>query len=174
MAHFSSTQYNSISREYDAVNDLPISRILVINVERVIKPHIKGARVLELACGSGFFTQHLLDLGASSIVGVDVSQAMVNAAQTEISKRPDAAKCKFIVADCSAPFDAEGGEFDLVFAAWLLNYSSDEAQMTSMFENISKHLKPGGRLVTVTPAIGEDPMVSSGCRQLCANRMHRS
>jgi SAM-dependent methyltransferase len=160
--HFSSTQYNSISAEYDAVNDLPISRAIVVNIERVLGPHIRGAKVLELACGTGFFTRHLLDQDASSVVAVDISQAMVDIAQGEASKRPgDEGKCRFMVADCTAPFAAgEEGSFDLVFAAWLLNYAADEAQMTAMWKNISKHLKPGGRFVGVAPHPEEDPTVS--------------
>ena len=173
MTHFSSTQYNSITDEYNAVNDIPVSRVLVINVERVVKPHTKGARVLDLACGTGFFTRHLLDWGASSIVGVDVSQGMVDVAKAETSQHPGAAKSRFMVADCSAPFDAGAGEFDLVFAAWLLNYSKDEGQMVAMFENISRHLKPGGRLVTVIPNVGEDPMASDVHDQLCGNSTRR-
>lgn len=161
MTHVSTTQYDSLSASYDAVNDRPISRAVVINIERVLAPHIRGARVLELACGTGFFTRHLLDWGAASVVGVDVSQAMVDVARTKFEAVD---KCRFMVADCAAPFDTrgDGGErFDLVFAAWLLNYAVDEAQMTAMWENISSHLKPGGRLVAVTPHPEEDPIVSA-------------
>ena len=161
MTHVSTTQYNSLSASYGAVNDRPVSRAIVINIERVLAPHIRGARVLELACGTGFFTRHLLDWGAASVVGVDVSQAMVDVARTKFGAVD---KCKFMIADCAAPFDAreDGGEgFDLVFAAWLLNYAADEAQMTAMWENISSHLKPGGRLVAVAPHPEEDPIVST-------------
>ena len=161
MTHVSTTQYNSLSASYDAVNDRPVSRAIVINIERVLAPHIRGARVLELACGTGFFTRHLLDWGAASVVGVDVSQAMVDVARTKFEAVD---KCRFIVTDCAAPFDARGDEgkgFDLVFAAWLLNYAADEAQMTAMWKNISSHLKPGGRLVAVVPHPEEDPIVSA-------------
>lgn len=160
MAHFSSTQYNSISKEYDAVNALPISKAIVINVERLLSPHIKGAKVLELACGTGFFTHHLLNWGATSVVGVDISQGMIGIARADLSTTADASKCEFMVADCSKPFDVGAEQFDLVFAAWLLNYSPDEATMAAVFENISRHLKPGGRLVTVMPHPEEDPIVS--------------
>jgi len=172
MAHFSSTQYNSISSEYDAVNDLPISRAIVINVERVLSPHIKGAKVLEMACGTGFFTRHLLNWGATSIAAVDISQGMIDIAQAEFSKSADASKCEFMVKDCAQPFDVGTGQFDLVFAAWLLNYSADEAVMTAIFENISRHLKPGGRLVTVAPHAEEDPLVSPMCRQIFCAKWH--
>ncbi|KIX92873.1 uncharacterized protein Z520_11349 [Fonsecaea multimorphosa CBS 102226] len=179
MSHFSKTQYNAFSESYDAVNDLPISRAIVINVERLIRPHIRGKRVLELACGTGFFTRHMLDWGAASVVGVDVSQAMVDIATSEMARqRPQhKGKYRFMVADCSAPFSAHahagegtegeeeeeeqegGGEFDLVFAAWLLNYAPDQPTMTAMFRNISTHLKPDGRFISVLPHPEDDPMV---------------
>lgn len=172
MTHFSSTQYNSISSEYDAVNALPISRAIVINVERVLSPHIKGAKVLEMACGTGFFTRHLLDWGATSVVAVDISQGMIDIAQAEFSKSSNASKYQFMVKDCAQPFDVGIGQFDLVFAAWLLNYSADEAVMTAIFENISRHLKPGGRLVTVAPHAEEDPMVSPMPNKASAKNYH--
>src|ERR1700761_138364 len=167
MSHFSKTQYDTFSTAYDNVNDLPISRAIVPNVERLVQPYIRGAHVLELACGTGFFTRHLLDWGASSIVGVDVSQEMINIAQPEMQRNPQyAGKCRFMLADCSAPFTVAGpdggseeGKFDLVFAAWLLNYSPDLATMTETFKNISKHLRPGGRFVSILPHPDKDPMV---------------
>ena len=166
MSQFSKTQYDTFSTAYDGVNDLPISRAIVPNVERLVQPYIKDARVLELACGSGFLTRHLLDWGASSIVGVDVSHEMINLAQAELSRHAQhAGKYRLTVADCSSPFTthdaqnhSEEGTFDLVFAAWLLNYSPDLATMTEMFKNISKHLRPGGRFVTVLPHPDKDAM----------------
>ncbi|KIW97942.1 uncharacterized protein Z519_01526 [Cladophialophora bantiana CBS 173.52] len=168
MSLFSKTQYNSISASYDSVNDLPISRAIVVNVERLIRPHIRGARVLELACGTGFFTRHMLNWGAATVVGVDVSQAMIDIAEVETAKHPEhAGKYRFMVADCSAPFSASdegiegggGGGFDLVFAAWLLNYAQDQATMGAMFRNVADHLNPGGRFISVLPHPEDDPMV---------------
>ncbi|OCT44696.1 methyltransferase type 11 [Cladophialophora carrionii] len=168
MSHFSTTQYDSFSGAYDSVNDLPITRAIVPNVERLVGPHIHGARVLELACGTGFFTRHLLDWGASSIVGVDVSQAMITGAQSELQHQGrHQGKYRFMVADCATPFTVTGedgttsleGQFDLVFAAWLLNYAPDLPTMTEMFKNIARHLAPGGRFVTVLPHPEEDPRV---------------
>ena len=167
MSHFSETQYNALSTSYDNINDLPISRAEIPSVERLILPYIENARVLELACGTGFFTRQMLDWGASSVVGVDVSQAMVDVAEAEMQMRHEyAGKFRFMVADCSVPFliADEGGtggqeaEFDIVFAAWLLNYARDLPTMTQMFKNISKHLKPGGRFITILPHPEKDPM----------------
>jgi toxoflavin synthase len=166
MSYFSKTQYDSFSTAYDGVNDLPISRVIVPNVERLVRPYIKGASVLELACGTGFFTRHMLDWGAARVVGVDISQAMVDGAESELGREGAyAGRYRLLVGDCSAPLtikneqgESEEGKFDLVFAAWLLNYAPDLKTMTETFQNISKHLRPGGRFVTVLPHPDEDPM----------------
>lgn len=39
----------------------------------------------------------------------------------------------FILADCSAPTAYAGGPFDIVFAAWLLNYAPDRTALVRMF-----------------------------------------
>ena len=168
MSQFSKTQYDTFSNNYDSINDLPITRVIVPNVERLVQPHVKAARVLELACGTGFFTKYLLDWGASSIVGVDVSQAMIDLAQANLQRHEQYdGKYRFMLADCSSPFTIEDtqegatkeAKFDLVFAAWLLNYAPDLPTMTEMFKNISRHLRADGRFVTVLPHPEVDPTV---------------
>ena len=41
------------------------------------------------------------------------------------------------------------GQFDMVVAAYLLNYARDRAELTAMCCGIARALKPGGRFVTV-------------------------
>jgi ubiquinone/menaquinone biosynthesis C-methylase UbiE len=49
-----------------------------------------------------------------------------------------------------------GERFDLVVAAFLLNYASSGAHLLRMCQVVARHLKPGGRFVTVNgnPALG--------------------
>ncbi len=42
-----------------------------------------------------------------------------------------------------------GPNYDLVVAAYLLNYASDRAELAAMCRGIASSLKPGGRFVTV-------------------------
>lgn len=44
---------------------------------------ITGTQVLDLACGTGFYTRMALDAGASRVVGVDVSADMLAQARAE-------------------------------------------------------------------------------------------
>ena len=41
------------------------------------------------------------------------------------------------------------GEFDLAFAAYLLNYAHSAQELTQMCQAVARALRPGGRFVTV-------------------------
>ena len=128
-----------------------------------VAPYIDHARVLELACGSGFYTYELLNWGAKSVVGVDLSRTMLEAAraqQAEKLKNLEGKEVKFVQGDGSKPTLYENGNFDLVFGAWFLNYAPDRAGLVDMFRNIALNLKPGGHFVSVTCPPSSDPTLS--------------
>ena len=115
-------------------------------MEAVIKPYIRGARVLDLACGTGHHSKACIGWGASSVVGVDISPTMVDVARRSTTSE----KIIFEVADCSKPKIYRGGEYDLVFAGWLLNYAPSGKDMANMFRNVALNLKDGGRFIVRT------------------------
>lgn len=156
-----STQYNTIQAPYDYIRKASIAYIEHENVQTTVAPLINNARVLELACGSGFYTYDFLKWGASAVVGVDISPVMIEQAR----RQGDAAGAisgtvDFILADCMKPTAYAGGPFDLVFGAWLLNYAPDRARLVDMFRNIALNLKDGGHFVSVTVPPTEDPTAS--------------
>jgi trans-aconitate methyltransferase len=67
---------------------------------------------------------------------------------------------KFIQADCSIPQAYDGGPFDLVFGAWLLNYAQDRAGLINMLRNIAVNLKDGGRFLSITVPPSSNPIDS--------------
>lgn len=153
-----STQYNAIQAPYDEMRKYSIALIEHANVQEAVAPSIKNARVLELACGSGFYSYDFLKWGASKVVGVDISSAMIEQARAASSEMPlKSATIKFKLADCSVPVQYDGGLFDLVFAAWLLNYASSRTELVAMFRNVSLNLKDGGHFVAVVPPPTQDP-----------------
>ncbi|KAL8874689.1 MAG: hypothetical protein Q9174_000029 [Haloplaca sp. 1 TL-2023] len=160
-----STQYNSIQGPYDYMRTLSIALIEHENVKDTIAPYIKNARVLELACGSGYYTYDLLRWGATSVVGVDISSTMLDEARRQGERTggsQDRAKkmVKFILGDGSKPTMYDGGEFDVVFGAWFLNYAPDRVGLTDMFRNVHMNLKPGGSFVSVTCPPTSNPEAS--------------
>ena len=157
-----STQYDTIQAPYDYIRKKSIAYIEHENVQTTIAPFIKNARVLELACGSGFYTYDFLKWGASAVVGVDISPAMIEEARRQRGAIASSTNgtVDFILADCSKPTSYAGGPFDVVFGAWLLNYAPDRAGLVDMFRNICLNLKDGGHFVSVTVPPAQDPTAS--------------
>ena len=147
-------QYDTIQGPYDYIRGASIAFIERENVREKVAPFIEKARILELACGSGFYTYSFLDWGASSVLGVDISSVMIDEAR-RLGK-----EVSFIQADCSIPKAYDGGPFDLVFGAWLLNYAPDRAGLVNMFRNIAMNLKDGGRFVSITVPPSSNPIDS--------------
>jgi protein arginine kinase len=104
-----------------------------------------GLRVLDLACGEGFYTRLLRQRGAARVLGVDLSARMIELAREQESAH--GLGVQYQVADARA-VELEG-ECDLVVAAYLLNYARDAAELQEMYEAIARYLTPGGRFVTV-------------------------
>jgi SAM-dependent methyltransferase len=104
-----------------------------------------GRSVLDLACGSGFYSRLIRAAGARRVVGVDLSAAMIGLARREEEASP--AGVEYHVGDAAA-LDL-GETFDLVFAAYLFNYARTAEELLAMGRSVSRHLAPGGRLVAV-------------------------
>ncbi|KAL8751546.1 MAG: hypothetical protein Q9184_006036 [Pyrenodesmia sp. 2 TL-2023] len=153
-----STQYDAIGTSYDEMRKLPVALLECSNVQAAVHPYIKGARVLDLACGTGHYSKLFLAWGALEVVGVDISSTMISAARQSVEHDQHVT---FHTADCSVPAQYEGGPFDLVFGSWLLNYAPDRQQMLRMFQNIALNLNDGGHFVGVTPHPTEDPRLQT-------------
>ena len=146
-------QYDEIGVSFDQMQGLPTARLVAHNFQKTVSPLVPGAKVLDLACGTGRFSNAMMSWGASEVVGVDVSISMVEAARAKATSE----KLQFIVGDCSKPMVFGSGEYDLVTGAWLLNYASNKEEMTDMYRTIAMNLKDGGIFVGVTPHPTEDP-----------------
>ena len=96
-------------------------------------PHVAGMHVLDAGCGTGRYTEWLLDHGAE-VVGVDVSPRMIRHARKRVGKRAE-----FHVADLGKPLDFLGGlRFDLVLAALILDYIEDWEPLFAEFNRVLK------------------------------------
>lgn len=153
-------QYDPIQAPYDYIRTSTIALIERDNVRTTLTPFIPNARVLELACGSGFYTYSLLEWGASSVVGVDISPVMMDKARSLGEELGVGERVTFIQADCAIPKTYEGGPFDIVFGAWLLNYAPDREGLVEMFRNVALNLKDGGRFVSISLPPSSNPIDS--------------
>lgn len=93
------------------------------------------------------------------MLGVDLSPAMIEEARASARSQnlTNSVTIDFRIADCSKPVPYEGGPFDVVFGAWLLNYAPGGKDMVDMFRNVALNLKDGGHFVAVMPPPTQDP-----------------
>jgi 2-polyprenyl-3-methyl-5-hydroxy-6-metoxy-1,4-benzoquinol methylase len=105
---------------------------------------VAGKSVIDLACGEGYYTRALRQQGAAPVVGVDLSRGMIALAESEEARQP--LGVEYRVGDVRAL--EVSGEFDLAFAAYLLNYARTAEELTQMCRAVARALRPGGRFVT--------------------------
>jgi toxoflavin synthase len=77
---------------------------------------VEGKRVLDVACGEGHFTRMLRSAGAAEVVGIDISERMIDLAREQETRRP--LGIEYRVEDARAV--AEHADFEPVVGAWLL------------------------------------------------------
>lgn len=155
------SQYDEIGSKYDSFKTLSTSMIEEASFKKSVQPWLAKfphARVLDLACGTGFYSRKLVDWGAGYVLGIDSSSGMVDAAEGLLrSDRGYNGKINFQVGnalDLGKISDQE--PFHIVSGIWLLNYASNLDEMTSMYRTISANLIDGGVFIAITPPPAED------------------
>lgn len=140
------TDYNQIAAQYQqAKEQLWRSRIETHSLMQLVGT-LAGKKVIDVACGEGFFTRKLRRAGAAQVVGIDISERMVELARAQEASAP--LGIEYLVEDARATGPPQ--DFDLAVSAWLLVYAHDRAELGSMCRGLARRLKPGGRFVTLT------------------------
>ncbi|KAJ7364567.1 methyltransferase type 11 [Mycena albidolilacea] len=156
------SEYDSIGDLYTQTKTIPLTRYLETpTFHAAIQPYLTGhARVLDLACGTGFYSRLLLSWGASSVLGIDISSGMIDAARAhpDTTAMPD--RLVFRVGDARMPdaLTEPHAPFDVVTGAWLLPYAASSTEMTAMWETVARNLRPGGVFVGIT----QEPVAAGG------------
>ena len=71
-------QYGAIGGHYGNWKQTPIPVYLEVpTVRRLLDGLVEGQVILDLACGTGFYSRLLKQLGAGRVIGVDISEAMI-------------------------------------------------------------------------------------------------
>ncbi len=104
-----------------------------------------GKTVIDLACGEGFYSRLIRRRGAKKLVGVDLSERMIELARGQ--EADHRLGIDYVVGDARELKLEE--KYDLAVAAYLLNYARDRSELAAMCKGIASCLKPGGRFVTV-------------------------
>jgi tRNA threonylcarbamoyl adenosine modification protein (Sua5/YciO/YrdC/YwlC family) len=130
-------------------NDIPVYERLQ---EEVVAGSGTGAgRILELGTGTGETARRLLARHPrASLVGVDSSEAMVDAARSALPPE----RVELRVARLEEPLP--DGTFDLVASALVIHHL-EAREKAQLFARVARALQPGGRFVFADVVVPEDP-----------------
>ncbi|KOV67644.1 ToxA protein [Streptomyces sp. MMG1121] len=103
---------------------------------------VTGKNVIDLACGTGFYSRELKRRGATDVLGVDISGEMVRAA--EGIERADPLGVRYEVGDVADLSPAQE-RFDVATAVMLLNYAETVTEFERLCRRVHENLKSGGR-----------------------------
>ena len=132
--------FGARAQSYDAHAEL--QRAVAATLARRL-PELARPRVLELGCGTGLFSRHLLArYPDGSFVFSDLAPAMVEQCRRMLEPTP---RARFAIIDAEAP---EGhGAFDLIGLSMTLHWLPDPA---AALERLRRLLSPRGVLVYAT------------------------
>ncbi|MBZ0268751.1 class I SAM-dependent methyltransferase [bacterium] len=132
--------YAQRAAEYDRIYAKPERQEDLRELSRWVAEWVAGRRVLELACGTGWWTRVIAE-SAASVTATDVNDEVL-----AIAKARDYAKpVRFRRADAFDP-PAAPGEFDAIVAAFWVSHLPLSG-LGPFLDSVDDCLEPGGRVV---------------------------
>jgi ubiquinone/menaquinone biosynthesis C-methylase UbiE len=132
--------YAARAAEYDRVYAKPERQADLQAITAWLPGHFVGGRVLELACGTGWWTQHLAP-AAASVLALDAAPETLAIARQRVT----APTVRFIVGDACTP-PAADPPFDAAFAGFWFSHLP-RAQRTAFVQALHAVLAPGATVV---------------------------
>jgi ubiquinone/menaquinone biosynthesis C-methylase UbiE len=132
--------YAARAGEYDRVYQKPERQADLRQIEQWLPSVLSGTTVLEVACGTGYWTQFIAPV-ASAVVAIDSAPATLQIAQ----RRVNAPNVRFQVGDAYA-FAGTGRSFDAAFAGFWFSHVPLERQR-EFLAGLNAGLAPGARVV---------------------------
>lgn len=132
--------------EYDAVYAKPERQADLGRLRAAVAAELAGHDVLELACGTGYWTA-VLAVAARSVEATDASERVLAAARRRPLPPGAAARVTFAPADAWDP-PARAREASAVFAGFWLSHVPRQ-RLPEFFDRLAARLRLGTRLVFV-------------------------
>lgn len=136
--------WNRMAQAYDEFNNASDS--YSYNIEwpaiQMILPELTGKKILDVGCGTGIFTFLLEKYEPSKLVGLDLSESMLNIARNKAVERGSGAE--FIQGDATYTNQYVNDKFDLIFSSTTSHYIE---YMDTFFENLEQSLNDEGSII---------------------------
>jgi SAM-dependent methyltransferase len=114
---------------------------------RSMLPPMQSLRVLDLGCGFGAFARWAAEMGAQNVLGIDLSQKMLERAR-ELTQSPRVTYRRGDISNLESnqelSLELRNASFDLVYSALALHYITDFGAICALVRRL---LVPGGHFV---------------------------
>lgn len=127
-------RYSQLRRQVHGLDGAPEWPI----VESML-PDLTGKRVVDLGCGFGWASRYMREHGATSVLGIDLSENMISRARGDTADP----LVEYRIADIES-LELPPATFDLAFSALTFHYIRDFTRLVTM---LHAALIPGGNLV---------------------------
>ncbi|MCY1083550.1 class I SAM-dependent methyltransferase [Archangium lansingense] len=142
--------YDLLAPKFDYTPFRTPDDVLKASVE-LAGPAASVESALDVCCGTGAAMRHLRPLCHKRVVGVDLSQGMLDEARRRLTDAPGTAALEWVRGDAlELPWREE---FELVTSFGAFGHIPEEDE-PRLVEAVHRVLKPGGRFLFVT---GEEP-----------------
>lgn len=138
---YAANLYNKIGVWHEKLreSDKKIDSEILTRLFKLLPSKLNGKTVLDAGCGSGIFSQMLLEKGAEEVACVDVSDKMLRLAKHRKSANK-LKQMKILKRDLTET-KLKSNSFDIIFAIYSLPYISD---LEKAFWEFSRMLKNKG------------------------------
>lgn len=132
--------YAARASEYDRIYRKPERQADLRAIERWLPPKFAGARVIEIACGTGYWTQFIAPV-AVQLLALDAAAETLAIARTRVPE----GKVDFVLGDAYA-LPRHIGPFDAAFAGFWFSHVP-KARRREFLLGLAARLEPGARVV---------------------------
>ncbi len=136
------TTWGNVAGWYDdllAQDDTYQTKVILPNILRLVAP--EGKKIIDVACGQGFFSKALAQAGAQHVLGLDISPNLI-----EIAKKNETEKLHFGVSPANDLKPVQSGSFDVATIVLALQ---NIKEMSETLKEVSRVLISGGKFVLV-------------------------
>ncbi len=135
--------FDDLAPHYDAMNHWFSFNIDKIWRRRALRDLKEGSYILDEACGTADFSIAAIKHGASKVVGIDITESMLEIGRAKVAKEGLSDRIELMVGDGEKlPFEDE--TFDAVTIAFgIRNYSDREQGLKEIY----RVLKRGGEVI---------------------------
>lgn len=134
--------YRDRALEYEKIYSRPERQEDLRRATDQIGTWLKGAEVLEVACGTGYWTERLAGF-AGSVTATDINEAMLAVAE---GKNYPAGRVRFQKADLMDSVAEE--RYESLFAGFIWSHIP-RSQLSHFLQSLHRNLKPGGTVVMI-------------------------